>query len=78
VGCKGPDGALAFLGRFERSLERVSSGRPAAVQLSYGIQRLAEADSPRQALELAEISARTAPVRQNGTALGMAPVKGEA
>ena len=23
VGCKGPDGALAFLGRFERSLERV-------------------------------------------------------
>ena len=61
VGCKGPDGALAFLGRFERSLERVSSGRPAAVQLSYGIQRLAEADSPQQALELAEISARSAP-----------------
>jgi diguanylate cyclase (GGDEF)-like protein len=78
VGCKGPDGALAFLGRFERSLERVSSGRPAAVQLSYGIQRLAEADSPRQALELAEISARTAPVRQNGTPLGTARVKGEA
>src|SRR6185295_15991130 len=77
VGCKGPDGALAFLGRFERSLERVSSGRPAAVQLSYGIQRLAEADSPQQALELAEISARTAPVRQNGTPLGTAPVKGE-
>jgi hypothetical protein len=48
------------------------------VQLSYGIQRLAEADSPRQALELAEISARTAPVRQNGTPLGTARVKGEA
>ena len=26
VGCKGPDGALAFLGRFERSLERVTFG----------------------------------------------------
>ena len=77
VGCKGPDGALAFLGRFERSLERVSSGRPAAVQLSYGIQRLAEADSPQHALELSEISARTAPVRQNGTPLGTVPVKGE-
>jgi diguanylate cyclase (GGDEF)-like protein len=77
VGCKGPDGALAFLGRFERSLERVTSSRPAAVQLSYGIQRLAEADSPRHALELAEISSQSAPVRQNGTPLGTAPVKGE-
>jgi diguanylate cyclase (GGDEF)-like protein len=78
VGCKGPDGALAFLGRFERSLERVSSGRPAAVQLSYGIQRLAEADSPQQALELAEISAQSGPARRNGTPLGTAPSKEEA
>jgi diguanylate cyclase (GGDEF)-like protein len=73
VGCKGPDGALAFLGRFERSLERVSAGRPAALQLSYGIQRLAEADSPQQALELAEISAQSGPARRNGTPLGTAP-----
>jgi diguanylate cyclase (GGDEF)-like protein len=78
VGCKGPDGALAFLGRFERSLERVSSNRPAAVQLSYGIQRLADADSPQQALELAEISAQSGPARRNGTPLGTAPAKGEA
>ena len=76
VGCKGPDGALAFLGRFERSLERVTANRPAAVQLSYGIQRLAEAESPQQALELAEISARSAPARRNGTPLGTAPSKG--
>ena len=41
VGCKGPDGALAFLGRAERALERVTEGRPANLQLSYGIQRLA-------------------------------------
>jgi diguanylate cyclase (GGDEF)-like protein len=77
VGCKGPDGALAFLGRFERSLERATSNRPAAVQLSYGIQRLADADSPQQALELAEISAQSAPTRRNGTPLGTAPAKGE-
>jgi diguanylate cyclase (GGDEF)-like protein len=78
VGCKGPDGALAFLGRFERSLERITDGRPAALQLSYGIQRLAEADSPQQALELAEISAQSAPARRNGTPLGTAPAKGPA
>jgi len=75
VGCKGPDGALAFLGRFERSLERVASSRPAAVQLSYGIQRLADADSPQKALELAESSAQSAPARRNGTPLGTAPSK---
>jgi diguanylate cyclase (GGDEF)-like protein len=75
VGCKGPDGALAFLGRFERSLERASAGRPASLQLSYGIQRLAEADSPQEALELAEISAQSAPVRRNGTPLGTAPAR---
>jgi diguanylate cyclase len=78
VGCKGPDGALAFLGRFERSLERATASRPAAVQLSYGIQRLADADSPRQALELAEISAQSGPARQNGTPLSTAPAKGDA
>jgi GGDEF domain-containing protein len=73
VGCKGPDGALAFLGRAERALDRVTDGRPASPQLSYGIQRLADADSPHEALELAEISARSAPARRNGTPLGTAP-----
>ena len=76
VGCKGPDGALAFLGRFERSLERLTAGRPASLQLSYGIQRLADADSPQEALELAETTAQSAPVRRNGTPLGTAPSKG--
>ena len=32
-----------------RSLERTTASRPAAVQLSYGIQRLADAESPQQA-----------------------------
>jgi GGDEF domain-containing protein len=76
VGCKGPDGALAFLGRAERALERVTEGRPANLQLSYGIQRLADAGSTNEALELAEISARTTPARRNGTPLGTGPSKG--
>jgi diguanylate cyclase (GGDEF)-like protein len=76
VGCKGPDGALAFLGRAERSLERVTDGRPANLQLSYGIQRLADANSTNEALELAEISARTTPARRNGTPLGAGPSVG--
>jgi diguanylate cyclase (GGDEF)-like protein len=73
VGCKGPEGAHAFLGRAERALERVTEGRPAGLQLSYGIQRLADSESPSQALELAEISARTTPARHNGIPLGVAP-----
>ena len=77
VGCKGPEGALAFLGRVERSLER-ATGPPRGLQLSYGIQRLADADSTIQALELAEISARTTPARRNGTPLGVAPAEASA
>ena len=71
VGCKGPEGALAFLGRAERALERATEGRPAGLQLSYGIQRLADAESTNEALELAEISARTSPAtRQRHPARG--------
>ena len=73
VGCNGPEGALAFLGRAARALERATEGRPAGLELSYGIQRLADADSASKALELAEMSARTTPARTNGTPLGVAP-----
>jgi diguanylate cyclase len=76
VGCKGPDGALAFLSRFERALERMTAGRPASLTLSYGIQRLADAGSPQEALELAEISAQSAPARSNGTPFGTTPARG--
>jgi diguanylate cyclase (GGDEF)-like protein len=75
VGCKGSEGALAFLGRVERALERVTVGRPDALQLSYGIRPLAAAESPQEALELAEIAARSAPARRNGTPLGTAVSK---
>jgi diguanylate cyclase (GGDEF)-like protein len=76
VGCKGVDGALAFLARFERGLERVMAGRPASAQLSYGIQTLADTESAREALELAEVSARSATARQNGAPLDPTPAGG--
>ena len=63
VGCKGPAGAHAFLGRFERSLERVTASRPASLQLSYGIHPLADSESPEEALANAELSARAAPAK---------------
>ena len=43
VGCKGADGARAFLARFESAFERGADARPATVSLAYGIQPLAEA-----------------------------------
>jgi diguanylate cyclase (GGDEF)-like protein len=76
VGCKGVDGALAFLARFERALERVMAGRPTSAELSYGIQALAGTESAREALELAEVSARSATARRNVAPLDTAPAGG--
>ena len=68
VGCKGPEGARAFLTRFERALERSADARPAAVSLAYGIKPLAGADSARQALQQAEDEARTASAAEESAA----------
>ena len=73
VGCKGVDGAHAFLARVERALERVMAGRPASAQLAYGIQPLAGTESAREALELAEVAARSTPARWNGASLEPTP-----
>lgn len=73
VGCKGADGARAFLARFESAFERAADARPATISLSYGIEPLAEAVSAAQAIELAETSARSAPARANGMPLGGVP-----
>ena len=78
VGCKGTDGARAFLARFEGAFERAADARPATISLSYGIEPLAEAESPGEALELAEASARSAPARANGMPLGGVPSGGTA
>ena len=74
VGCKGPDGALAFLGRFERALERVTAGRRRQLQLSYGIQRLADADSPQRGAR-ARRDLGAAPRPQGATARRSAPAR---
>ncbi len=58
MGCKGVAGALAFLSRTERALERVAAARPVVAGLSYGIQSLAETDSAGEAVQLAEVAAR--------------------
>jgi diguanylate cyclase (GGDEF)-like protein len=78
VGCKGVDGALAFLERFERAFERAADARPATISLSYGIHSLAEAGSAAEALEQAETAARSAPARVSGTPLGTVPGGGAA
>jgi diguanylate cyclase len=68
VGCKGPDGARAFLTRFERALERSADARPASVSLAYGVQPLAGAGSALEALELAEEDARSASAPEESAA----------
>ena len=58
VGCKGPDGARAFLTRVERSVERAAAARPVSAGLAYGIQELAGSGSAAEALELSLLAAR--------------------
>ena len=78
VGCKGPDGALAFLGRAERALERVPRVAPPTFSSRTASRGWPTRARRNEALELAEISARTSPARRNGTPLGTGPVKGSA
>jgi diguanylate cyclase (GGDEF)-like protein len=60
VGCKGDEGARAFVGRVERSLQRVAAARPAPARLAYGIEALGAAGSAAEAVDLAEVAARAA------------------
>ena len=60
VGCKGEEGARAFVGRVARALERVAAARPAPARISYGIHGLADTGSASEAIELAEVAARAA------------------
>lgn len=74
VGCKEEAGALAFVARCERALAGVTAGRPAPIELAYGLRALTEAPSAEEALTDAEGLARTAVARQAGAPL----VTGEA
>ena len=63
VGCSVEPGALAFVTRCERALAGVTAGRPAAVELAYGFQALAEARTAEEALATAAQAARDADPR---------------
>jgi GGDEF domain-containing protein len=63
VGCALESGAQAFVARCERALAGVTAGRPAPIELAYGFQALAEAQSGEEALAIAEHAAREAEAR---------------
>jgi diguanylate cyclase (GGDEF)-like protein len=57
VGCKGLEGAAAFIGRYGQALTRVTHERPAQLELSYAICSLGDAVSPEAALTRIEAEA---------------------
>jgi diguanylate cyclase (GGDEF)-like protein len=58
VGCKGREGADAFCERLGIALARTTGERPAAVDLAFGVQALAEAPTAVAALHTGETLAR--------------------
>ena len=62
VGCKGPAGADAFFERFQHALGRVTSERPATLEVAYAVLALGKAESPEEALRQIEKAARKAKV----------------
>jgi GGDEF domain-containing protein len=66
VGCTVEAGAEAFVARCERALAGVTAGRPAPIELAYGYQALADAESADEALAMAEQAAREAEARRAG------------
>ena len=57
VGCKGLEGAAAFIGRYGQALTQ-SHERPARLELAYAICSLGDAESPEAALTRIETEAR--------------------
>ena len=68
VGCKGLEGAAAFIGRYGQALTRVTHERPAQLELSYAICSLGDAESPEAALARIESEARSGAVELAGEA----------
>jgi diguanylate cyclase (GGDEF)-like protein len=64
VGCRGLEGAEAFLARVQGSFERKLGHRPEKLDLGYGIERLGDAKSAEAALERAEEGLAAEPVGQ--------------
>jgi diguanylate cyclase (GGDEF)-like protein len=66
VGCKGQAGADAFFARFQHALARVTSERPATLEVAYAVLTLGHAESPEDALREIEKAARKATVALPG------------
>ena len=66
VGCKGLEGAAAFIGRYGQALQRVTHERPAQLEVTYAMCSLGDAESPEAALERVETEARDAPTPVTG------------
>jgi diguanylate cyclase (GGDEF)-like protein len=68
VGCKGLEGAAAFIGRYGQALTRATHERPARLELAYAICSLGDAESPEAALARIEAEARSGAVELAGEA----------
>lgn len=66
VGCKGRDGAEAFVGRYRQALASATSERPAELEIVYAIGALGDADSPEAALD--HVAAATGQTRLGAVA----------
>jgi len=66
VGCKGLEGAAAFIGRYGQALQRATHERPAQLEVTYAMCSLGDAESPEAALDRVETEARDAPVPVTG------------
>lgn len=64
VGCRGIEGAEAFLARLQGSFERKLGQRPEKLEMVSGIQRLSDAESAESALTHAEAVLTAEPVTQ--------------
>lgn len=62
VGCKGREGADAFFERFQSALARVTSERPATLEVAYAVLALGKAESPDSALAEIQKAAKKAKV----------------
>jgi diguanylate cyclase len=62
VGCRGVEGAEAFVSRLQGAFERKLGQRPEKLELASAIERLAEAESAEEALKTAEAALAAEPV----------------
>jgi hypothetical protein len=68
VGCKGLEGAAAFIGRYGQALTRATHERPAQLEIAYAICSLGDAESPEAAMTRIEAEAKSNAVALAGEA----------